>query len=118
MVIVDWLFCVSWAKPSARGVDFSFSIRFRFGPHPLYRAHHVGLLSEKRVPEIGGPAYILIQPGNHVWKHDQRLNAGIPVLQPRALQKLLPSKAAVLLEPLLSLNDLERVSGCGQDLAQ
>jgi hypothetical protein len=48
----------------------------------------------------------------------QRLNAGVPSLLPGGVYHLCALQVAVLLEPLLGLDDLERISAGGQYLSE
>ena len=53
-----------------------------------------------------------------VWKNNQGLHAGIPVLLRCCLGQGRPGETAVLLEPLGGLNELEWICGGNQDLAK
>ena len=51
-------------------------------------------------------------------KGNQCLDARVPVLLAGCVQKILAVEVAVLLQPLLRLNHLERISGRGENLTQ
>ena len=58
------------------------------------------------------------QPLDKVRKNNQGLHTGIPVLLRCCLGQGGPGETAVLLEPLGGLNELERICGGHQDLAE
>ena len=88
------------------------------GAHALDCVHHIGLLRQKGVAQFRRPLDIARQTLHRVRHRDHRLNTWIPVLllhgvrQGFALQRLVP------IQPLLELNDLQRVGGSHQCLAQ
>ena len=55
-------------------------------PHPLYRVHHVLLLGQKSIAQIGRPGDVVIQTLQHIGENHQRLHARIPVLLLRGLR--------------------------------
>ena len=57
----------------------------RLEAHALHGAHHVALLAEEGVTQIGCPDDVLIQLLDHTGKRHQSLNAGVPGLLLRGL---------------------------------
>ncbi len=94
------------------------AVRLGPGSHSLHRAHHIGLLGQEGVPQVRGPADIVAQQLQRIRKRDQRLNTGIPVLLFGGIHQLRALKIAVLLNPLLRLDDLQRIRARGQYLAE
>ncbi len=94
------------------------SIRPCLRAHPLHRAHHIGLLSEERVPKVGRPADIVGQQVERIRKRDQRLDARVPILLAGGFHARRSLKLAVLAHPLMCLNDLQRIRAGGQHLAE
>jgi hypothetical protein len=84
---------------------------FGFGPHTLNGIHHVLLLRKKRITEIRGPLNVVSQTFDYVRQRSHRLNARIPWLLLDCFAQLLLvfPQAGVSLQPLLQLNDLQRV---------
>ena len=56
------------------------TVGLRRSAHPLYGAHHIGLLSQEGISQVVGPANILIQFRQDIRKGDQGLHTGIPIL--------------------------------------
>ena len=90
----------------------------RFEPHSLDCVHYVRLLSEKSVSKICRPRDVLVQAFDEVWKNDQRLDAGVPVLLLRRLGESRACEPGVPLEPLRGLHQFERIRRGHQYLAQ
>jgi hypothetical protein len=84
----------------------------------LHRAHHIGLLSQERIPQICGPSNIVGQQPECVGKRYQGLDARVPVLPLGSVHQLSSLEVAVLPEPLLRLHDLQRIRARGQHLAE
>ena len=87
-------------------------------PHALHRIHYVLLLRKERVAQIGGPGDVIIQPLQDVGEYHEGLNAGIPVLLLRGLRASGSVEAGVSLQPLISLDQFQRISAGHQDLAE
>src|ERR1039457_1047207 len=110
--------------PFRLGPDGHLSVRLQFarlaglGSQPLHGIHDIGLLSEKCVPEIGCPTNVCIQPGDRVRENDKGLDTGVPVLLTSGFHQLGAFQVAILLQPLASFDDLERITGSHQDLAE
>ena len=90
----------------------------RFLAHALNRVHHALLLGQKRIAQVGGPDDVVIQPLQHIGENRQRLHAGVPVLLLCGLRQRGPGYPGILLHPLVSLDQLQRISGRHQNLAQ
>jgi hypothetical protein len=69
----------------------------RPGPHSLDRIHHVCLLSQKRVAEVGGPTNIAAQDIEHIRESGQSLDARVPVLLLGGFHTLIGREVPVLL---------------------
>ena len=105
-----------------RGFHFLLFVRLQvsfilgFLPHALHSVHHVGLLCEECIPKVGRPANIVGQTFHHFGQGGKRLNAWVPGLFRNRVGQLLIFECLVLLQPLLQLDDLERICRSGQDL--
>jgi hypothetical protein len=80
--------------------------------------HHVSLLRQKCVSQIGCPLNVAGHACHHVRKHDQRLDTWVPRLLCDGIRQRLPCQILVLVHPLLKLNDLKRISGSSERLSQ
>ena len=98
--------------------DFRLPCVFCLLAHALDGVHHVFLLREKRVTEVGRPLDVFGQKLDGVGQGSQTLDAGVPVLLLYRFGHLLLIHALVLGQPLLQLNDLERIGGRYQYLAE
>jgi hypothetical protein len=48
--------------------------------HALYGRHHIALLREKSIPQVGCPLNIVGEPFRDIWNSRKRLNAWVPRL--------------------------------------
>jgi hypothetical protein len=94
------------------------SLVFRFAAHALDRVHHVTLLRQEGVTEVGSPLDVVSQSLDHIGRSRQGLNTGIPVLLLHCIGESLVLQVLVLLHPLLKLNNFQRVGGCHERLTQ
>jgi hypothetical protein len=100
------------------GAGLQISRPLSLGTHALDCGKHIGLLRQERVAQFGRPLDVARQALHHIRNRDHGLNARIPWLflhgirQRFALQRLVP------VHPLLQLNDLQRIGGSHQCLAQ
>jgi hypothetical protein len=80
--------------------------------HSLDRIHHVLLLREEGIAEIRGPLNIVRQALNDIGQRRHRLNARLPRLLLDCFSELLLvfCETRISFQPLLQLNDLQRVS--------
>jgi hypothetical protein len=67
------------------------------------------LLGEKGVAKVGRPGDIVVQAFQHVWKHHESLDAGVPILLLSGLRKSLTLEPRIPLKPLVCLNHFQRV---------
>jgi hypothetical protein len=86
--------------------------------HALDSVHHIALLREKSVTEVGGPLNVIGEAFHHIRKRRHRLNAWIPGLLRDGSDERLILQARVFLQPLLKLDDFQRISGSYQRLAE
>jgi len=111
---------------AALGIHSHYLLRRRLQPavglssgtHCLHRIHHVGLLGQKRVSEIGSPSDIVTEQIQRIRECHQRLDARIPVLLLGCVQQLRALKVAIALEPLLRFGYLQRIGTGRQYLTE
>jgi len=89
-----------------------------FMAHSLYGIHYVGLLREKRIAKICGPLNVVSQPLDHVRQRRHGLNARVPRLLRHRIHQRFVLQVLVALQPLLELDQFQRISGGHQRLAQ
>jgi hypothetical protein len=87
-------------------------------PHALYSGHDILLLGQESVAQIGSPADVRRQAMQQIGHHDERLNTGVPWLRRRRRNQGFASERRILIQPLRSLHDFQRISGCGQKLTK
>ena len=97
---------------------FQIAVIFGFEAHALDRVHHVRLLRQKRIAQIGGPLDVFHHLRDDVRQPCQPLDAGIPVFLCDCVGERLVFQVLVLGYPLLELDQLQRIGGCGQNLRQ
>jgi hypothetical protein len=90
----------------------------RLGTHALNGIHHFALLSEECVAEICRPLDVFGELFDQVGKDGHGLDTGIPGLLHRSVGERLIFQVFVLCQPLLKLDDLQRIGGGDQHLAQ
>jgi hypothetical protein len=86
--------------------------------HGLDGVHHIRLLRQKRVAQIGGPANVTPQDVQHIGKGDKSLNARVPVLLLGSVHALSRRQIPILLEPLFRIDNFQGICAGRQDLAQ
>jgi hypothetical protein len=93
---------------------------FRLRAHPLHGIHHVLLLSDEGVAEVGRPLNVLRKPLDHIGQRGHRLNTRVPgLLRHRGVQFLLVLRElGIVLQPLVKLDQFERISRCHQNLRE
>ncbi|HXI39732.1 MAG TPA: hypothetical protein VNH83_07120 [Bryobacteraceae bacterium] len=94
------------------------SFALRFSPHALDCIHHILLLREKGVSEVGGPLDVACHALQSVWHTGHRLHAGVPWLFGHRISQRLALQIFVILHPLLKLDELQGISGSGESLGQ
>jgi hypothetical protein len=97
---------------------FEISCTLRFAPHTLDCIHHVSLLCEECISQIGGPLDVARHALYHVWIHHQSLNTWIPRLLCHCIRQCFVLQVWVVSHPLLELDDFKRISGCSERLCQ
>ena len=80
--------------------------------------HHLALLREESVAELRGPLDVVGEPFDDFGERGHRLDAGIPRLLRDRVGQCLVLEFRVLCQPLLQLDDLERVGGGDEGLGQ
>jgi hypothetical protein len=86
--------------------------------HALHGIHHIRLLCQKRVSQVGRPLNVARHPLNQVWKFYQRLDAWVPRLLCHSVRQRLALQVFVSIHPLLKLDNFKWVSGSGECLSQ
>ncbi len=86
--------------------------------HALNGIHDVALLCQKGVAEISGPLNVVSQPLYHFGQSRQSLDARIPRLFRHRIGERFVFQIVIFFQPLLELDDFERISGCSQDLGE
>ncbi len=86
--------------------------------HALYRVHDVSLLRQECIAEVGSPLNVICKSLHHVGYRRHGLNARVPRLFLDGINERLIFEALVLREPLLKLNQLQRIGRGNQYLAQ
>ena len=99
-----------------RGLEAAVALRP--AAHSLDGGHNVSLLGEEGVAQVRGPAHVAIEHGHYVGKRDHGLDAGVPVLLLGGVHQLLAAQIAMVLKPLLELDDFERVGGGSEHLRE
>jgi hypothetical protein len=84
----------------------------------LHCIHHIRLLCQKRVTQVGRPLDVASHPLNHVWKLYQRLDAGVPRLLCHGIRQRFSLEVFVSIHPLLKLDNFKWISGSGEGLSQ
>jgi hypothetical protein len=105
-------------------LGFDFLLRGRlqiasplgFSAHALNRIHHVFLLRKKGVTQIRRPCHVLAQLFDDIRKSRQRLDARIVRQLGDRFGERFIFQRFVVRHPLLKLDDLQWISGSGQDL--
>ena len=78
--------------------------------HALHRFHHVVLLRQECVAQVGRPLNVIRQELHHIRKRGQALDAGIPVLFFHGINERLVLQTRVFRQPLLQLHNFQWVS--------
>jgi hypothetical protein len=108
------------------GLRFNFHLLVRFQialflgllAHALHRVHDVALLREESVAQVGGPLNIIGEPLHNIGKRRHGLNTGIPGLFRHRVHQGLVFQILVLSQPLLKLDEFQRVSRSRQNLGE
>jgi hypothetical protein len=86
--------------------------------HALDGVHDIRRLRQKRVPQFRGPLHVAGKALDHIRHRDHGLDAGIPRLLLHGVGQRLILQILVPRQPLLKLDDFERIGGGHQRLAQ
>jgi len=90
-----------------RGFQMPFVLRLL--AHALYSIHKVRLLSQECISQIGRPLNVVGKPFHYFGNSGQSLHAWIPRLLRRCIGECLVLEVRIFLQPLLELDDLERI---------
>jgi hypothetical protein len=96
---------------------FQVALLLGLRAHALHGIHHVGLLGQNSISKIRRPLDIICKSFDDIRKRGQGLNGGIPILLLHGIRECLVFEILVLRQPLLELDDLQRVCGGSQDLS-
>jgi len=96
---------------------FQIPLLLGFRAHALHGIHYVGLLGQNSISEICRPLDVICKPLDDIRKGSQGLNSGVPVLLLHRVRERLVFQILVLRQPLLELDDFQRVCGGSHDLS-
>jgi hypothetical protein len=97
------------------GFDFLLLVRsqspgsFCLRPHSLNGVHHIALLSQKSITQIGSPLDVIGQTLYNIGQRSHRFYARIPWLFSNCIRQCFVFEARVLGQPLLKLNEFQRI---------
>jgi hypothetical protein len=97
---------------------FQITLILSFLAHALHRIHAIALLREECIAQIGGPLNVVCQPLYNIRESRKRLDAWIPGLFRHGVRERLVFQILIFVQPLLKLDDLERIRGRRQSLGQ
>jgi hypothetical protein len=80
--------------------------------------HDIALLCQKRIAQIGGPLDVVSQPLYYFRQTRQSLNTWVPRLFRHGIRERFVLETLVPIQPLLKLDDLERIRRRRQGLRQ
>ncbi len=106
------------------GLDFLLlvgrqgALVLRLLPHPLHGVHDVALLVEEGIPKLRRPLDVVREPLDDLGNRRHRLDARVPRLLRDRVGERLVFQILVLGEPLVQLDDLQRVGGRDERLGQ
>src|SRR5271156_3873044 len=86
--------------------------------HALHRVHHITLLRKEGVTQVSGPLDTVDELLHQVWERGHGLDAGIPVLVLHGVGERLSFQVRVFPQPILELNEFERIGGRREHLGQ
>jgi hypothetical protein len=79
--------------------------------HALHGIHHIALLRQKRVAQIGGPLDVVCETLYNLGQPRKRLNAWIPGLLGDGVAECSILQPRIPCQPLLELYEFERIRG-------
>ena len=86
--------------------------------HALHGVHHIALLREEGIAEVGRPLDVVAQAFDDVGQRGEPLNGRIPIFLLDGGGEGLALQVGVFGHPLLQLDDFERVRRGGKHLRQ
>ena len=92
--------------------------RLRLLAQLLDRVHHLLLLRKKCVAQPLHPVELLVHHGDDLWKRDQRLDAGIPVLLFDRPHRRIAAQAWIRSRPACCLHHFDGIRRGHQDLRE
>ena len=87
-------------------------------PHALNGVHHIALLGQKSVAEIGSPLDVIREALHYFREGSQALNARVPRLFGDRILERLVLQILILCQPLLELHEFQRIGGSGKNLGK
>ena len=87
-------------------------------PHSLNGVHHIALLGQKSIAEIGSPLNVIREALHYFREGSQALNARVPGLLGNRIRERLVLQILILCQPLLELHDFQRIGGSGKNLGK
>ena len=97
---------------------FKVSSTLGLHAHALNRFHHVILLRQKGITQVGGPLDVFCKLFDHIGQRRHGLHAGIPVFFLESVHQRLVFQVLVLRQPLLKLDDFQRIGGRSENLGE
>jgi hypothetical protein len=86
--------------------------------HALNRIHHIRLLRQECVSQVGGPLNIARHTLHHIWIRHQSLDTWVPRLFRDRIRKRLVFQVRIVSHPLLELDDFKWISRGSERLRQ
>ena len=90
----------------------------RLLPHHLHRVHHLVLLRQEGVAQLGGPLDVVGQALDHLGHRRHRLDARVPGLLGDGVRQRLVLQVGMLRQVLVKRDDLEGIGGGDEGLGQ
>jgi len=108
----------TWVVTFCCSVVFRFPAAEAFFSHPLHGVHHIALLREEGIAEVGRPLDVVAQAFDDVGQPGEPLNGRIPIFLLDGGGEGLALQVGVPGQPLLQLDDFKRVRRGGKRLRQ
>ena len=99
-------------------VRFQVAVALGLLAHALDGVHHIALLREEGIAQVGGPLNVVGQSLDQVGETRQRLDAGIPWLLGNGIGECLVFQVLIFFKPLLELDDFQRIGRSSQNLGE
>ena len=97
---------------------FQIAGALRLDAHALHGLHHIRFLRQERVAELGRPLDVVCQALDDIREARPSPGCSDPMAAWRPSRRASFPSVRVFREPLLELNDFERIRRCGQGLGQ